>query len=200
MSIMSFLSRTFKRFVAARLTKEAERLFDVLTAAVKIPNYKRGFDFWSDGRPKTYCNYLALDVLDSRCTKKYTGTFIDVFDYDIRIALLNEDFAQYLMTPLQTSYTKIQQAVLQNRATDVSPQAAQELANFGIPVLVMSSLYDHMAIVCPNSEVYDRTRGPKIAQAGWYNGIFYMASSEAFGAKWSDSEIRYVVFQKWVGE
>jgi hypothetical protein len=200
MGIMTFLSKTFRNLINQRLNEDAQYLKAVLDKAVRLPQYQRGFERWSNNQPKTYCNILALDVLDSSSPRKYLGTAIDAFRYDIRIALRGNDLENLLSTPLHESYTRIMQGVAQGRATDVSAREAQAFANSGRPVLVMSAKYDHMAIVYPDPMPWDDLRGPKIAQAGWYNGVFYISDFRSFGKLWGDPEIRYIVLPRWIGE
>jgi hypothetical protein len=84
---------------------------------------------------------------------------------------------------------------------EISPERAQELANQGIPIWGTSEEVckgGHEVIVYPCNDEYSSKRGPKIAQAGWWNGIFFASEWQAFGDYWNMplNDIKFYLFPK----
>jgi hypothetical protein len=82
---------------------------------------------------------------------------------------------------------------------EVDSYQAYNLSNQGVPVLIISPKTSapkgHEAIVCPSDEDYDESRGNRIAQAGWVNGMFWM--KDIFDLWRSpQSDIKFFVFPK----
>lgn len=82
---------------------------------------------------------------------------------------------------------------------EVTPEEAQDYANEGIPIWITSINVcrgGHEAIVYPTLQPYDKMRGVKLAQAGTWNGIFFIGEWQSFGDFWkrSDSDIKYYLF------
>ena len=122
------------------------------------------------------------------------------------------------MTSVSTAYHNVMRMAESGKRTDethdqilpeqaskypveVTPERAQELANQGIPVWGTSELVckgGHEVIVYPCLAPYSAIRGPKIAQAGWWNGIFFANEWQAFGDFWNQptNDIKFYLFPK----
>jgi hypothetical protein len=211
-----FQDRGTKRYIdrikAMQKNKETDRiekankLYSILSQVVKLKQYKKRKPKNNpDGRYTTYCNVLARDVLDSRCKKVWimgwliggeNGIIKDGYDYDI--GCLNPDRSLesvLLSTTVQLAYKNAIEASKIGIVESISMKEAQERANKGIPIWVSSAKYNHEAIVCPDlKNIYNEKKGCLIAQAGFYNGIFYISDKKAWGNRFQDTEIKYYEF------
>jgi hypothetical protein len=182
------------------LTVKGLHLLHVLEWAVELPQYQMGFEKNDDGTPKTFCNVLARDVLDSTFRRTdYMGGLINEYDYDIGAVDRKRTIRSLILnTPIEEWYHLAHLAVAGNEADFISPELAQIEANHGVPIHVISSHQPpetHECIICPDSTSYDSRRGVRIAQAGKINGIMYISDPRCFGwdLNW-ENMVRYVKY------
>jgi len=149
----------------------------------KRKELQRGYRKWPNGKPKTYCNILVMRLLT------YLGYFI-----------------KWMLDPLGIDYTtpkEMMDGCIENMGKtckEVDAEKAQKLANVGEIVIIISAFgkaYHHVALVVADEKQYDENKGPLEVQAGWFNGMFYVSDTEAWGPEWKDPRVRYFhIFQK----
>jgi hypothetical protein len=164
-----------------------------LEYAVKHPYFQA--EKWPDGRPKTKCNLLAKSILTwqgARCLIpdfpmldfRYDITSMNPGAYlwqimqrtDTRTAYKNVCRMQQSGIDTHETHDIILPEQLKNYPIEINEQTAQEYANEGIVVWMVSSEIapvGHEAIVCPNEKIYDPYKGCLTGQAGLNNGFFY---------------------------
>lgn len=205
-------------FFEKRLLK-AEKLFWAIGYAISSPIYYKD----SLGRGETYCNIAAYDLFDSRCRSVWwnkvsvgesekidfpMGNVIQAYNYDIAPIMPDENINNILNAPIPDVYENC--LIEHGRGTWlVNPKTAQRLADNGIPIMVISKKYDHIAIVCPNLkwnskrgcmeyQKYNSDLGVFTGNAGENNDYMYMSDSRGFGAvDWKSKEILYVQFKQY---
>ncbi len=196
---MGMLRRLYKTGldIVARLSKyakETELLKQRLDAMTAVPQYQRGYELWSDGRPKTFCNLAAWYLLDNKLPKTQYGPFTDQFSYNIKPMLRDGLYKNVTYTPLDIAVVNI----INTGTKCVSPQTAQELANKGIPVMGICGSHgkEHVVVVRPDSDNYQTMRGPLISQCGWECGSWYVSDPRCWGSTWYALRILWVVFDE----
>jgi hypothetical protein len=160
----------------ASITPKAGKMREVMRSMIEKPEYQRGFDHWDDETPKTYCNICGV------ATGKLLG-------FNMRSFYRNHDEANEMRSPLAEIY----QQLIDDGIKQVDAKTAQSLANIGCFVIGWSAKYDHVVMVCPDTEDYNAKRGPLIIQAGWWNTEVYISDPKSFGNYWRDPEIKYFV-------
>jgi hypothetical protein len=189
------------RRAIARIVGDVDVLKLRLDTAIARPEYQRGWEKWPDGREKTFCNLMAWYLLDNRLPLTKYGPFVGAYVYNL-IPILRDGVAKNITnTTIDVAYDRVAADLRTRKFIDkaVSPQKAQELANRGIPVMAICKRpkWAHVAIVYPDSEHYDSKRGPKMAQAGWVNGVMYINNPFCWGAEWKGKGIIFAVFKKY---
>lgn len=179
----------------------AKRLYNTLKKAVALRQYQRGFRKHKDGRPVTYCNVMARDVLDKRMPRVWVmGWLVSEYDYDIKAIRPEKSLIDIILnTDCRVAYDNLLKASQEKVVHSIGAYPAQFLANMGIPIHIITKEPQHEAIVCPDTARYNSKRGPRIGQAGWNNGIMYISDRKAWGRKWEDQKplfILYPHFQK----
>jgi len=198
-------------------TLRAEKLYWAIGFVITSLIYYKN----SLGRGSTYCNVSIYDLLDSRCNSVWwnkikvgettevnlpMGGVISAYNYDISPVLPGRSYNNILNAPIPFVYQK---CIDENgRGTRlVTPEKAQSLANAGIPVMIISKKYNHVAVVCPDLvwsiekgkmvfQNYDPDLGCFTGNAGENNDYMYMSDKRGFGAiNWKDEEILYVQFK-----
>jgi hypothetical protein len=175
-----------------KYTREAKKLRYILQAYSTCDLYQK--KLWR-GKVRTYCNIFARDVLDNRDWDKlqgWFGTFIN--DYSYNVACIFPSAISILGTGIHTAYVRAQTAVRMGWIRELTPFQAQQRANEGIPIWIISDKFTHEAIVCPDLEGYNPEYGVLMAQAGESNGIFHSRDARAFGDKYKDPDIKYYEF------
>jgi len=193
------ISQTFKNAQNAR----AKKLLEILEIAVALPQYQKGYPNerkYANGQLVTYCNVLARDVLDSRCPKAWimgwliggANSSVEGYDYDISFMNPGKDLMTIILgTGIDVVYNNLLKAAEIGAVKSLTPEEAQNRANDGTPVHIISLKYGHEAIVCPSALPYNTAVGPMVAQAGFYNGIFPISDRKSWGTWWTDLEIKY---------
>lgn len=191
----------------------------ILNQAVYIKN--------SIGNGDTYCNIATYDLFDSRCTAIWNvlvqegmtkkikfpmGQTIKAYDYDLSPILPNRNINNILNAPIPIVFEACQIAQKKDEIRLLTQKEAQEKANKGIPCMIISKEYNHVAISCPHllwSEdygkmillPYDEKKGCFTGNVGENNDIMYLEDKRGFGNfNWKDEEkILYVQFKKTEG-
>jgi hypothetical protein len=176
----------------------AKRLAEALDYAVKLPYYQRGYEKWSDGTPKTFCNVLARKFLlgnfDYGLYDIYKDSGYTWLNYDIQQVFTDMSVTSALFGVNTTgAYRLAKNAVEENRVKQLTPEEAQEKANNGTPIW---GVYPgHEVIVYPDDNDYDSNLGPKVAQAGGVNfSGKYISHKYCWGEKWKDLDILFIQF------
>jgi hypothetical protein len=196
---------------------KAEKLFWAIGYAIKSPIYYKD----SIGRGETYCNITAYDFFDSRTKAVWTnsvkvgeslridydmGNIIQAYDYDLSPIMPGKDINNILNAPIPIVYDN---CINENGKTTrlLNPVQAQKLADSGIPTMIISKTFDHVAITCPNLkwdvsagkmifQKYDSKKGVFTGNAGENNDYMFMSDKRGFGAvDWKSPEILYVQFK-----
>lgn len=195
----------------------AEKLFWAIGYAITSPIYIKD----SLGRDVSYCNLTTYDLFDSRCRAVWwnsirvgeservdlpMGNVIQAFDYDLAPVMPDGRIDNILNAPIPVVYDNCLKE--HGRGTWLlAPEDAQQLANRGIPIMIISKKYNHVAIACPALEWdikkgqmvyqdYDYNRGVFTGNAGENNDFMFMSDPRGFGAvDWKDTEILYVQFK-----
>lgn len=158
----------------------------ILDYIVTINDYKA-----HDGL--TFCNVLARDVLDNRPHPIWMGYgfHIDAFPLDVK-SVFPTPFS-ILSLSIKDAWIKADFAWKQGKIKRLSMEEAQEAANNGYIVWVISARWKHEAIVYPGE--YDEKLGCWIIQAGGpgCNGIMQIYDDCAFG--WRKTDIRFYQFE-----
>jgi len=202
------------------LLLRCEKLFWAIGFVVAAPVYVKD----SIGRNETYCNVAAYDLFDSRCNTVWNvsvkvgnslekqlpmGQVIQAYDYDLGNVLPNDDIDRILSAPIKSVFDECIIESKNERVRLVTQKKAQELANKGIPVLIVSKKYNHVAVACPHLKWekelgkailydYDENLGCFTGNAGNENDFMYMSDKRGFGlCDWkSERDILYVQFKK----
>lgn len=198
------------------LNEKADILRKILDYVVRLPEYKR--DYQKGGPQETYCNLLARGVLNHNAARAWVKGYLPTeYNYDIGWMNPGKSLSYIMtMTMIKVAYDNVLRgsksgiATSQTHDTVLPPQAgkypvevdaaqAQTLANDGVPVWVTSvgvGKNGHEAIVYPTGDPIDEFRGPMIAQAGAYNGIYWISDWRAFGDYYFDknSDIKFFRF------
>lgn len=146
----------------------------------------------------TYCNVLARKIgrgcfdyglYDNRRDPEYNW-----LNWDLK-AGYGFDYGKifYGINP-KTSKEMLIEAAIQGKIKELTPRQAQERANVGIFVMAVED--NHAAVIYPDFDnAYDENRGPKIAQAGWYNiSNIYISEYQSWGANWKGYDIHFFEF------
>lgn len=178
-----------------RYTKKGKRLKIVLEYfTIYFPRYKMKVCY---GRKITYCNIFARDVLDNRDYKKLKGWFgVFINDYNYDVSSIFPTPLSILGTSIKEAYRRAIYAKNMGWITELTPFQAQQEANRGVVVWIVTYKYNHEAIVCPSLAPFSEDRGVLLAQAGENNGIFFARDWQAFGNRWVDKEIKYYKFNE----
>lgn len=189
---MSWLKRVLKQ-------TSAYILYMRLKYATQMPEYKKGYPNrrkYPDGRLVTYCNIMARDFLDKRCNHVWImGDLINHYDYDIRCINPNAGVTTCILgTSIADAYDNVMRYSDARMVLEWTAKEAQHRANSGYVVWGVSKKYDHEFIVCPDWKGFYDKRGVLVAQAGYYNGIFYITDKKAFGVAGLDPEIKFYEF------
>jgi len=198
------------------LSEKGIELQKILDYVVRLPQYKK--DYQKGGPQETYCNLLARGVLDHEAARVWVKDYLPhEYNYDISFMNPGKSISYIMtMTMIKVAYdnvlrmsksgiatAKTHDAILPPQAgkypIEVDPASAQEYANEGVPIWVTSvgvGRNGHEAIVYPTGNAVDEYRGPMIAQAGGYNGIFWISEWRAFGEYYFDknSDIKFFRF------
>ena len=143
----------------------------------------------------TFCNIFARDILDNReymTYKTWFGCFINAYAYDVSMIFPRPD--SVLDVKISTAYWRAVYFAKTGKIKNLTPEQAQKRANAGTAIWIVSERYNHEALVCPDFSIFDSKRGVLVAQAGEYNGVFYISDPRAFGNRASDPEIKYYEF------
>lgn len=161
----------------------------------------------SIGRNTTYCNVTVYDLLDSLCSvvwkvvvqvgasEKWSypmGQTIRAFDFDITPIMPNDDYNKILNAPIPTVQKLAFAAAKTGVIRQLGWEESQELANVGIPAIIISAEINHVAITAPNFRwndefkkwellPYDPDKGPLTGNAGGTNDMMYMSDHRGFG-------------------
>jgi hypothetical protein len=193
----------FESFYKMKQKKAADKLYQAAIDAVKLPEYKKGFP---DGRTYpgtdklvTYCNVFARDFLTM-------FGLIKSYNYDLLCLcdILKNEFTDdpnkilLYWTGIDVAYKNAIKAAALGIIIEHTPESAQQKANVGIPIWIVTLKYGHEAIVIPDETPFNSDRGVKIAQAGEVNGIFYWSDiiSPTYGMDHKDKEIKYYEFKE----
>jgi len=190
------------------LTLTAQKVKAALSQAVLLPEYQKGFlGNFPDGEPKTACNLLARDFLDSTCPKTWKCGWLigsnpdarvktEISCYDISMISPDDIVNDVLNTTIQRARENLINAAKQGLVELMTAEEAQRRANAGLVIHCISGKHNHELIICPDENPYDPNKGPKIGQAGLYNAICYISDSKSFGKKWTDPDLIYVQYPK----
>jgi len=181
----------------------------------------------SIGRESTYCNITVYDLLDSLCTavwevvvqvgasEKWSypmGQTIRAFDFDITPIMPNGNYNNILNAPIPEVQKLALNAAKNGVIRKLEWGESQELANLGIPSIIISAKIKHVAITAPNFQwddtlkewellPYDIDKGPFTGNAGSTNGMMYMTDRQGFGAyNWRDDAFVFELRDRKSGE
>jgi hypothetical protein len=175
------------------VTQEGARLRLILINYSMGPIYQK-IKTWT-GKEITFCNVFARDILDNREYETYKEWFgCRINAYGCEVSMIFPRPTSVLEIKIHDAYLKAIRARDRGQIKNLSPLEAQVRANAGIPVWIISDRFNHEAIVCPDKHLYDEARGPLIAQAGRFNGVFYASDDRAFGAGYKSREIKFYEF------
>lgn len=198
---------------------KCEKLYLALQLMVTLPVYVRD----SIGRKNTYCNISAYDLLDSRCrvawnvnvkvgedlkVKYPMGKVMKVYDYDLSKVLPEDKIDKILAAPISYVFDECLKEAKIGNVKIITQAEAQEKANKGIPIMIISKEYNHVAIACPNLKwndsigrmeihTYNEALGCFTGNCGWENDLMYMSDTRGFGGlDWkNEDKIKYVQFK-----
>jgi len=198
---------------------KCEKLFWAIGMVVSAPVYIRN----SIGRGTTYCNIAAYDLFDSRSTlvwnvnvqtgesvkRKYPmGNIIKAYDYDLGKVLPEDSYQKILSAPIPFVFDECKSESEKGNVRLLTQMEAQEKANKGIPIMIISKEFNHVAIACPNLKwnddlgkmelfPYNEGKGCFTGNAGWENDYMYMSDKRGFGSlNWkSEKDILYAQFK-----
>ena len=202
---------------------KCEKLYWTIGMVVSAPVYVKN----SIGRNTTYCNIAAYDLFDSRCkiiwyvnvkvgnSKQIQypmGQVIRAYDYDISKIFPENSYDKVLAAPIPYVFDEAFKEAAKGNVRLVTQKEAQEKANKGIPIMIISKEYYHVAIACPHlkwNEIlgrmelfsYDEKKGCFTGNAGATNDYMYMSDKRGFGAiDWqSEKKIIYIQFKTFNG-
>jgi hypothetical protein len=169
------------------LCVRARELRDNLRKYVSIPRYQRR------GR-RTFCNILAVDAIDSRDHSYWGngyGFMIDDYSYDVS-SVFPSAFSVLSMS-IKEAYSRAVYAIARDQIKALTCREAFYSAQDGDLILIVSARWRHMAIVYPKEGEFPGW-GCTIAQAGYYNGIFWISGPKVFGRNWKSKEILFLKF------
>jgi hypothetical protein len=175
-----------------------KRLAEALDYAVKLPYYQRGYQKWSNGKPKTFCNVLARKFLlgnfDYGLYNNYKDPKYFWLNYDIQLVFTDMSIQKAVYGVNTTgAYNLAQKAIQAKRVEGLTPVQAQEEANNGVPVWAVYP--GHELIVYPDSGEYNKELGPKVAQAGGVNfSNKYISHRYCWGKNWKNLDILFIKF------
>jgi len=161
-----------------QVTVSAGKLLRELETWVLRPEFQYGFGLWPDGSPKSYCNIFVFK-------------FGNAHGYDMRSFCRDRNLKLWGISPIDLVYKQLMEDL-----QEVKAREAQSLANIGKFVVVWSVNQWHAAVVCADTEQYNKKLGPLTVQAGRFNGKMYVSSGRAFGREWFNPEIKYFVVEK----
>jgi len=179
--------------------KAARKLYRVAKEVVKLKQYKRGYPnnrcYKGTNKPVTYCNIFARDFLDSKMKKIWImGYLISEYNYDISFLRPDKSISDIILsTSIEIAYDNLKYKY--SNVKEHTRESAQKRANEGIPIFCISKKHRHEVIVISDLDNdYDETKGPLVAQAGWFNGIYYSSDKRCWGVDYKDPEIKYYEF------
>jgi hypothetical protein len=192
---MGVFKRLYERGVdvADRLNnyqRKTDLLRGRLDAMTLVPQWQAGYERWSDGRPKTFCNLAVWYTLDDTLPVTKYGPFCEAYHKNLTPMFVDGNSFNVTHTTLDVAIVNI----MGNDVKYVAPDTAQDLANRGIPVMGICSNPEHVVMVRPDSDTYIQKRGPLISQCGVKCGTFYTWSDWCFGEAWYHKRILWVVF------
>lgn len=194
---MGFIKRIYEtsRDVVARLMKyqkETDLLKSRLDMMINVPQWQAGFETWSDGTPKTFCNLAAWYLLDDTLPTTKYGPYIPAYHKNITPMLRSQNPWNITITPLDVAVANI----IAHELKLVDPEDAQILANKGVPVMGICAHPSHVVIARPDSDTYNPVRGPLISQCGIKCGTYYTNDPWCFGSNWASLKLYWVVFDE----
>ena len=228
-SILDFLKNIFVLKYAPNKDDEinllkAEKLYWAISLVIEFAVYQRD----SIGRKATYCNLASYDLFDARCKAIWNvmvqegaslkrpfpmGQTIKAYDYDIRPIMPNNDYNDILSAPIPKVFDKAIKEAKKGSIRLLTQAQAQEKANKGIPCMIISKKFNHVAISCPHLiwaddlgkmvlKPYNPELGCFTGNAGWINSLMYMSDPKGFGSiNWkSETDILYIQFRQFTTE
>jgi len=203
---------------------KCEKLYWAIGMVITSPVYVED----SIGRKTTYCNVAAYDLFDSRAKlvwwvnvkvgsslkKQYPmGNIIQAYDYDLGKIFPEENYEKILSSPIPYVFDEAIRSEKLGEVRLLTQKEAQEKANKGIPIMIISKKFNHVAIACPHLKwnralgkmelfPYDSEKGCFTGNAGGENDYMYMSDKKGFGQlDWrSEEKIIYIQFRKYNGE
>lgn len=212
MDIKSLIKPILNFIISPTLLEQAKKDIVYLKALVAYWKIYAGINLAvyfknSIGRGSTYCNITVYDILDVQCNAvwnvlvqigashkwKYPmGQSIYAFDFDIRPIMPNGDYNKILSAPIPKVHKLALNAAKKGLVRKLTWKEAQELANAGIPSIIISTKINHVAITAPNFQwdgiskkwkllPYDSDIGVYTGNPGDVNSMMYMNDSRGFG-------------------
>jgi hypothetical protein len=180
----------------------------------------------SIGGGQTYCNIAGYDLMDSRCKAVWwnkvrvgnsiainlpMGNVIKAYDYDLGKILREDSYDKILTAPIPFVFDEAIRESGIGGVKLLTQQQAQEYANQGVPSLIISKEFRHVAIACPHLRwsdnkgrmelyPYDPVKGCFTGNAGATNDFMYMSDRRGFGYyDWQSKEhIIYVLLKDYI--